>query len=81
LDAENRKDKMKLIKYYIKPRLVCGRVLDYPQGFKWLPFTSAHQCSRKYWPTPEDAIRGRISGGKLIEAVNIRQAQAFADEL
>jgi hypothetical protein len=65
--------------YYIRNGLVCGRVVPDPRsGFRWVPFTTAHQPSRKAWPTPEAAIAGRISGGSLIPAVNMKHACAIA---
>jgi hypothetical protein len=64
--------------YYIRSGLVCGRVVTDSGGFRWVPFSTAHRISRKAWPTPEAAIAGRIRGGRLIRAENLKHAIALA---
>lgn len=65
--------------YYVKNATVVGRICSDPRGgFTWVPFSTASQRSRKAWPTPEAAIKGRVSGGQLIEARNLQQAIVFA---
>lgn len=67
--------------YYILPKVVAGRICNDPRGgFVWVPFSTANQRSRKAWPTPEAAIKGRISGGKFVKAVTIQQACALAEQ-
>lgn len=67
--------------YYMRPGLVVGLVVTSPKGgYRYVPFTTAQQPSRKDWPTPEDAIRGRASGGRLVEAVNFKHAQQIATQ-
>jgi hypothetical protein len=44
--------------------LSVGFVRKYPQGWRFLPNTQ-QRPSRKFWPTPEDALKGRITNYKL----------------
>jgi hypothetical protein len=66
------------MKYYIRDGLVLGSISESNGRFRYFPYTSARQPSRKAWLTPEDALRGRVRGGRLIEAVNVREALAVA---
>ncbi len=67
--------------YYITPGLVVGRISKTPGGYRWLPFTSAQRSSRKDWPTPEAAIKGRARGGKIVEAKSVQDASEMAHAL
>jgi hypothetical protein len=35
---------------------VWGKVVQYPTGWRFLPWTDAHKRSRKAWPTAEAAV-------------------------
>jgi len=67
--------------FYIRNGLVVGQVTctgGPGGGYRYLPFNSAHRASRKAWPTAEAAIKGRVSGGRLIEAASAAQAHIIA---
>ena len=70
-----------MTQFYIKHGLVRGQVADHDGhngGYRYMPFDSAHRSSRKAHATPEAAIRGRISGGRLVEARNVAEALIIA---
>jgi hypothetical protein len=67
--------------YYIKPGLVVGHITGDTGLYRWVPFTTARRPSRKCWPTPQAAIKGRVSGGKIIEARDVKHALLLADTL
>jgi len=69
-------------RYYVKNNLVVGKAyyVDNHQGkgWKWFPYNSAQRLSKRLWATPEDAIRGRNSGGIFITATSADEAMTIA---
>lgn len=48
-------------------RMLIGAINCNALGYKFLPFTCAHQPSRKRWPTPEAAVPRWVGKYRLIE--------------
>lgn len=56
-----------LITHKGQERVLVGYVCHYPLGWRFLPL-SQRMPSRKHWPTPEDALRGRVKNYTLEPA-------------
>jgi hypothetical protein len=60
---------------------IIGRIAPVPGGYKFFPNTSAHQASRKVWPTANAAIPKWTEGygfQQLLDLEELRAAQKAA---
>jgi hypothetical protein len=67
--------------FVIKNGMVIGSVSNRGGGFSFIPYTASGHPSRKLWPTPEAAVKGRVSGATIIHADSFKDALAAAETL